>query len=288
MPDSSISTLKEVAGQFGTSQKHARNSIDGITEIVGSSKPNESHHQVISQIEFFPHTDGHYLNGIRRDKGDRFLRVTAPHLILLQCVEPAQIGGTSLLVDGQKILQTIIQREPKLLKPLFARNVTGVLRGDHLVMDIPIFQQLAHRRYAIRFSYDRDFLFVPEVRNAFARFNENYILNPAYSWHSRLEKNEICIIDNQRLLHGRTAFQGQRILRRLWLFDSIHSTPMVSPQNRIYFETDGLPSDPLSKFAAYAPQQVEQPVSSMTPAVKTGIRLNAALNEQLQEHLRRH
>lgn len=286
MHDSSKATLRAVAGLFGASQKHVRNVKDGMTEVVGTSHTKNHGGQVVSQIEFFPHTDGHYLNGVMRQKSGSLLRVGAPPLILLQCLQPAEEGGASLLVDGKKILERVVRDDQNLLKPLFARDQTAVLRGDHLVMDSPVFKQLSRQRYSIRFSYDRDFLCNPALRASFDRFNKKYILNHDYGCRFSLRENEICIIDNQRMLHGRTAFTGERILRRLWLFDQGSSSSMISPQGNIYYETDASNVDPLAKFAAYGPHHRKKTMP-MKPFVKTGITLSRELQEKLQRNLHR-
>lgn len=282
MRDHSRETLQTVAAIFGARQKHVRNGEDGIVDIVSDTSPT-SKGQVISTMEFFPHTDGHYLGGVMRNSDGSFLSVSPPQLILLQCVQPADQGGTTILVDAQKILRAIVDRDKALLKPLFFPERTSIIRGDHVVMDSPIFRRMANRRYAVRFSYDRDFIVHPQMQKVYERFNNQYINNATFSSDHNLKKNQILIIDNQRMLHGRTTVMGQRHLRRLWICDPMHTHQMVAPPGNIYYESEKT-ADPLAKFALYGPIDGELQLAKK-PALTAGIALNKKTNRSLLNHL---
>ena len=57
-----------------------------------------------SAAKFNPHTDGSYLNGFLRTEG-KLYRIGPPKLILLQCVTQAAQGGTSIIIDMEKVLR---------------------------------------------------------------------------------------------------------------------------------------------------------------------------------------
>jgi hypothetical protein len=279
LPDSEITTFKAVASLFGPIQRHARNRIDGITEIAGNVPSTKG--QVASCIEFFPHTDGHYLRGMARTNNGKFTCVQPPHLFLLQCIKQAPEGGINVLVDGAKILRAMIERDKKLIGPLFSGKGTAILRGEHLACDVPVFNPLSPKRYALRFSYDRDFFCASPLKEIFAKFNAHYVLNQQYSSYHLLKPCQILIADNERMLHGRTAFVGERVLRRIWIHKK--SSEMLSIAENTHFGSQPTQNDPLQKFSAYSKKGRRCVV---LPPIKTGIHLSNEHDQRLRDHLK--
>jgi hypothetical protein len=280
LPDSEISTLKAVASLFGPIQRHVRNPIDGITEIAGNVSSKKG--QVDSCIEFFPHTDGHYLRGMAQKENGKFYCVQPPHLFLLQCVKQAPEGGINVLVDGAKILRDLIAKDKKLIGPLFSGKGTAIRRGEHLVCDVPVFSRLSPQTYALRFSYDRDFYCTSPLKDLFARFNAHYVLNQQYSSYHLLKPCQILIADNERMLHGRTAFVGERVLRRVWIHKK--ATQLITTTENTHFESQPTQNDPLQKFAAYSKKGRR---SIALPPINTGIHLSNEQDQLLRNHLKR-
>ena len=282
--DSKVGTLKHVGDLFGNAQKHVRNPITGITDIIGESHPKgRKNHQVASNKEFLPHTDGTYLSGMARSEDGKYYRVGPPKFILLQCVKPSSDGGgTSILVDGQKILHSMIEKDPFLLRSVF--SPISILRGIHLIMDVPIFQQTSRGSYTLRFSYDSDLYMPKNLQLLLASFNEKYIHNEQYRMTEQLKSGEILVIDNSRILHARTAFAGERFFRRLWIHDNAESEELVNPpeSQALYYQSE-LPSDsPTEKYAIYG--RVAKTSSKIRP-VPAGIYLSPRLKRILNLHI---
>lgn len=220
-PDSSPTTLKQVAEMFGPIQRHSRNTATGIVDITSEEySSDEKTKKVASNIKFLPHTDGTYLNGIALSKKDKCVRVGPPRFVLLQCVKPAKVGGVSLVVDAQKILTSLVYNDPDLIPALFSPYGLTVKRGDYCAVDVPVFRKMNNRRYAIRFSYDRDFQFPKIYRAAFEKFYTKYNLDDAFTFRHALSANQIMVMDNQRVLHARTEFIGERLMRRVWIHNN--------------------------------------------------------------------
>ncbi len=281
-PNSKIGTLGQVASLFGTAQKHLRNHQTGITDIIDESCQNKKT-QVASNGEFLPHTDGTYLNGMIRSKEGKYFRVGPPKFILLQCIQPASDGGgTNILVDGEMILHSMIEKEPELLSSVF--SPISIMRGDHLVLDVPIFKTLPSGFYALRFSYDSDMYFPKKMGVQLARFNERYISNSEYMTLKHLKEGEILVIDNLRSLHARTAFVGERHLRRLWIHDDTESEEFINPQGDLYYKSDIPATSPTAKYETYGP--VSDP-SLSAKSIQAGIYIPPHLKRVLDFHVLR-
>ena len=282
--DSKTGTLKHVGNLFGSAQKHVRNPITGITDIIGeSNSKGRKDNQVASNKEFLPHTDGTYLSGMARSEDGKYYRVGPPRFILLQCVQSSSDGGgTSILVDGQKILHSMIEKDPFLLPSVF--SPVSILRGNHLIMDVPIFKQTSRDSYVLRFSYDSDLYMPKTLQPLLALFNKNYIHNDQYRTMEQLKSGEILVVDNSRILHARTAFVGERFFRRLWIHDDTESEELVNPpeSQALYYQSE-LPSDsPTEKYTIYG--RVSQ-ASSKIRQVPTGIHLPLRLKRILNLHI---
>lgn len=267
-PDASTTTLEKVANLFGIIQRHVRSPETGITEIVGRSSRSKKN-QVASNEEFFPHTDGTFLNGIIFSKEGKYVRVGPPKLILLQCVQPSSDGGgTNILVDGQKILNEIVEKDPELLPIIF--SPVSIIRGGYFVLDTPIFKQLSNGLYMLRFSYDSDLYFPKKMKEPFAYFNKHYVLNDQNRKLEHLNKGEILVVDNLRTLHARTAFLGERYFRRVWIHHDLETEEFTRPEEKIYYKSDFSMHSLVTQYESYGP--VSNHVSQ-DESIQTGIKI---------------
>lgn len=284
--DSTVNTLQAVASFLGHNQKHARNTLSGICEIKDGYElsTNEKIGTVATNIEFFPHTDGTYINGIGSNS-NRYYRVGPPKFILLQCVKNALEGGESLIVDAKMILEKIIQEDQLLIPLLFSPDVISIMRGNYLVMDVPIFKKEPNGNYSIRFSYDRDIFFKKEHMFLIDYFNKNYIENPIYTSKQKLEAGQVLIIDNQRALHSRTSFVGERFLRRLWIHNENNSLELFQPNqmDNLYYEPDTSDS-PLDKYEKF--NQLPSKIRPEASSFRSGIVLDDEMERALQKLLK--
>ncbi|MEU9074395.1 TauD/TfdA family dioxygenase [Kitasatospora sp. NPDC048538] len=132
-----------------------------------------------------------------------------PRLILLACARAGDEGGESLLVDGQAVLAELASHHPAALDALSAdRAAYFGGSGGHFA---PVLQQLSDGRWRLRLRQDDLARFSPDaeahlpaLRHAIDRNTLRLHLTPGQG----------VVLDNHRLLHGRTAFSGERLILR--------------------------------------------------------------------------
>lgn len=244
-------TVIKACRVFGAIQGHERSlSNDGVVEIRSKSLDDQQKH-VTSNLGFFPHTDGVHLEGMAYKKNKVF-HVSPPKMVALQCLLKSVSGGENFIVDGRAILLSVIENHPRLIPTLFSPFCMNICRADHIVMNLPVFQKMRSGNFSIRYSYDRD-LFIPRwASRDLDFFNKNYVLNASFRKYISLSEKQILIIDNQRLLHGRTAISGDRLFRRIWIQDENNSSEMINPNQMDFFPTYGKSrSSAMSKYQPF-------------------------------------
>ena len=191
-------------------------------------------------MEFFPHTDGAYLDSITVHQNS-FRRIQPPKYVILECLTQMSIGGESLIIDGDRILNDVVNMCPRLITPLFDRSVT-FFHKNIIANRVPIFEknEKEGERYSIRYSYDPEMLLPEHLIEPINYFNNEFILNKRYCTTHKLSEREIIVLDNTRVLHGRNEFTGSRELRRAWIYDSDQSTFLTSidASNQIFYSGD--------------------------------------------------
>jgi len=87
-----------------------------------------------------------------------------------------------------------------------------------------------------------------------------------------LENNQVLIIDNKRMLHGRSSIKGERILNRLWIFDEERSDKLICPYREDnYYESETKKEvEQLEIFNHFLPLIEEREIPLK---FKTGIRI---------------
>lgn len=148
----------------------------------------------------------------------QLFRGAPPDLQLMFCERPAAAGGDTTLVDGWALLSELEREDPELLSLLFHQlraipfvfgtvfGPTVSLRGGALVFThSPM--PLPHDPVAVRVARQLARVAVIRVRPS---------------------AGEVLVVDNHRMLHGRTAFEDEsRAFTRLlvWL-----GSPLPSPE----------------------------------------------------------
>ncbi|PSB02098.1 TauD/TfdA family dioxygenase [Merismopedia glauca] len=139
-------------------------------------------------------------------------------IIALQSVIAANKGGLSILVDGKDVYQHIAKINPKQLPILFEPDVLTVTR-DRQTASKPIFSFNKNGELQIAFRCDQtaQITVKPEAVEVFVQIKQ-FVENPAHQLRFKLEPHQILILDNTRMLHGRTEFDESepRFLNRLW------------------------------------------------------------------------
>jgi trimethyllysine dioxygenase len=157
--------------------------------------------------ELRPHTDGSY-------------SLDAPGVQILLCLEQSASGGESILVDGFAIAEKVRREHPEIYKYLCRIEVEGMYQGDGvtLLARRPILrlnasgelEQVTFNNYdrnVMRLADDQMQQLYDGIRLIDGLFND-----PQYQWRHQLQAGEAIVLDNWRLLHGRSAYVGSRKL----------------------------------------------------------------------------
>lgn len=162
--------------------------------------------------------------------------------LFLSCIEPAEVGGENILVDGIAVHKTLKDQYPKALAVL-EENFTWEMRGvseslyeapiiTYDEKGLPLFRHLrpymesAHQKANKPMSFEQ--LYAIDVLDALTNSSE-------YQTRYRMRKGDILITRDAQVLHGRTCFsdaieavtfddyiQGKgailkRTMERLWI-----------------------------------------------------------------------
>ncbi|MFC0266841.1 2-trimethylaminoethylphosphonate dioxygenase [Kushneria aurantia] len=159
-----------------------------------------------------PHTDNPY-------------REPIPGYIWLHCLRNAAAGGDSTLVDGFRAAELLRERYPEAYRCLTRTPVRFRYRdaSSWLENEGFLIEENAHGQvWRVRYNNRTEHLpaLEPEVLERYYAARQRFhalITSTELTLHLRLEPGELLIMDNYRLLHGRTAFileGGERHLRQ--------------------------------------------------------------------------
>lgn len=159
---------------------------------------------------------------------DRAFSAMPPPYIGLLCEAAASSGGESLLADAAGLYQHILSGAgSEALASLFEPFYT-LRRSPHEVQR-PLFFYNDHRQSCFAYrgkDAATEVSFRPEFA-ALMRLAEAFLADPANTEQIQLEPGQILLIDNHRYLHGRSKFQGQRLLYRLYFSGRNSEAPVT-------------------------------------------------------------
>ena len=145
------------------------------------------------------------------------------HYILWHCVTQDSQGGHSIMVDGLRIFRSMPSEVREVLRSIRLKEHT-VFQGD--LGHHPLIYETEDGEgiyYSVLFE-PTDFWLANDVlsdeqRIAFDAFNE--AVKEAISDSIKLDPDECLVVDNGRILHGRTAIhdESNRLLKRYWIGD---------------------------------------------------------------------
>jgi gamma-butyrobetaine dioxygenase len=142
---------------------------------------------------------------------------------LLHCLANETSGGLSTLVDGFAAAEALRRRDEAAFRVLANTPVRFRFRDatTELVASVPLIElDVAGRVQAVHFSPRLDFvpLAPPQVLSAYYRARrafDHLLRSPEFEIRFLLDAGELLIMDNRRLLHGRTGFDPAEGLRHL-------------------------------------------------------------------------
>jgi gamma-butyrobetaine dioxygenase len=162
-----------------------------------------------------PHTDQTYMRHMH------------PLLLGLYCVSNSAPGGESILVDGHKVAGDLRREAPEDFAVLARVPVTfrqlDLAAGYHFTRTAPILGCAAdgtvtaltfsHKNFSVDLPFAEMGRFYAAYRNLMGRLKD-----PANQFVFKLEPGQLLMIENDRLLHGRLAFDPGRGVRHLESF----------------------------------------------------------------------
>ncbi|GHF77006.1 hypothetical protein GCM10018790_63860 [Kitasatospora xanthocidica] len=132
-----------------------------------------------------------------------------PRLLLLACTRAGDTGGESLLVDGQAVLAELAAHHPAAIEALSAEQAAYFGgSGGHFA---PVLQQLPAGRWRLRLRRDDLARFSPDAEAHLPPLCQAIDRNLL---RLHLAPGQGVVLDNHRMLHGRTGFSGERLILR--------------------------------------------------------------------------
>jgi gamma-butyrobetaine dioxygenase len=196
----------KVASAFGW----PRETNFGVSWEVRSKPGAEAIDLAYTSVKLDPHTDNPY-------------RSPVPGVQLLHCVANETTGGLSTLVDGFAVAEALRARDQEAFHILSTTAVRYLFRdkGTELLSSAaPIELDAGGSVRTIRFSPRLDFvpLLAPAALTSYYRARRVFgrlLRSSDFEIRFLLNKGDLVMFDNCRLLHGRTGFNPQEGLRHL-------------------------------------------------------------------------
>jgi gamma-butyrobetaine dioxygenase len=197
-------TIFEVAETFGFTRV---TNFGALFEVRSTAEASDL---AYTSLPLDPHTDNPY-------------RDPVPGVQLLHCLVNETSGGLSTLVDGIAAAEALKARDAdayRLLSRTPIRFRYQDATTEHVASAAPIDLDVTGRVKAIHFSPRLDFapLRPPAELSAFYRARrafDHLLRSPEFELRFLLEAGELLMMDNRRLLHGRTGFNPAEGVRHL-------------------------------------------------------------------------
>ena len=172
-----------------------------------------------TSLALAPHTDNPYRNPV-------------PCIQLLHCVESKVHGGLSTLVDGLTVTEDLKSNHPQFYKILTEIKVKFKFIDKDVVLEnwSPLIELSDEKKFKqVRFSPRLDFVPILDKEKLDLYYKARNKLSEMYNSDKykiefKLSAKDLIMMDNYRLLHGRTAYQiseGERFLQGCYIdYDS--------------------------------------------------------------------
>ncbi len=182
------------------------------------SKPNPND-LAYTSLPLAPHTDNPY-------------RKPVPCIQLLHCIENEVGGGSSTLVDGLAVTEELKKEHPRFFQILTEIKVRFQFVDDNVVLEdwAEMIELDENKRLKqVRFSPRLDFVPLMEKEKLELYYAARNKISEMYNSKKfriefKLKPGDLIMIDNYRLLHGRTEYnanEGNRFLQGCYIdYDS--------------------------------------------------------------------
>jgi alpha-ketoglutarate-dependent taurine dioxygenase len=148
-----------------------------------------------------------------------------PAAMIMRCIQPANRGGESHLLDGTEFFERVVAEHSPALTALTAEDCFTI-RRDQKQASKPLFRPTPTGLHLF-FRYDPG-VNIQVKPECVAAFRDLASYGDARKFKFNLEANDILVFDNSRMLHGRGAFDrtSNRHIEGLWL-DGLNGDPRV-------------------------------------------------------------
>jgi alpha-ketoglutarate-dependent taurine dioxygenase len=182
-------------------------------------RQNQSDEQGVFPIRVLPNF-AEYANSNNRDLAlhtDGSFEKIPPKVMAMQCEVAAQEGGLTQLVDGKLVYDYLAKIDPEGLATLFETDIFTIKRANQSATRA-IFTNHNHKIYMTFRSDNYAQISVQERAIKPFILIKDFLAEPTNQIIFKLQPHQILVFDNNRILHGRTAFEinDTRILHGLW------------------------------------------------------------------------
>lgn len=148
---------------------------------------------------------------------DEGYRCEFPRFVSLYCVKPSLTGGVSTLVKTKEVLTALYR--------LFDDDVSNFFQSNFLQLDTAyekihkqILFNLNETTVGMSYSPILKNITTTELGHEMISAVNQFIHDPINQYRIKLKENDLLIMDNCQVLHGRTAFaeNEDRLMLRLW------------------------------------------------------------------------
>lgn len=155
-----------------------------------------------------------YSQPLHTDEG---YRTEFPRFVSLVCVRPSLIGGTSTIVKTKELVDDLYR--------IFKDDISNLLRPDFIQIDTAygkinkqILFNINKSTFGMSYSPIIHSIKTTELGHQIISSINKFIHNPQNQYRVLLKENDVLIMDNCQILHGRTAFKenDNRLFLRLW------------------------------------------------------------------------
>jgi len=193
--------------------------IDHLSHCLGvPCHKNGSKKNKYAEISAIPHATFYISSNLAQPvHTDEAYTNCHPRYVGLHCLKEAEAGGVSIIVPLSSLYQSLLTHFGDEVNLLFNKEAITVHGADGIKTKSILFKL---KDNSIGISYTtvlKQMHCSKEVLRMFD-FIAEYIHNPIHQQRFILKKNQILIVDNCKVLHGRTAFihDAGRLLHRYW------------------------------------------------------------------------
>lgn len=204
-PQDNLLALKKI---FGSVKRHKRSDENGIVPVENLGDSPATTDQISATNQMHPiHTDGSF-------------DIEPPKIVAMQCEIPSKNGGLSQIVYAESVYEYLRENHLQELHKLITHPLT-ITRGGETATRATFVEQEGKISMTFRSDSVISIAIPPQLEKAY-NIIKNYVNDPKNQLRFKLKANQIVLLDNTSVLHGRTSFPDNEVrkLNRLW-FDGI-------------------------------------------------------------------